>query len=109
MQFFNELLFNFWYWWYYQAFKDFLNKIWSYVFRVANFTGFNTHLRYLFVPIYQQYNIGGRIFSFIFRLGVVFLGGSLTFAVAALSLLVISFYLILPLTPLIKIWLAILL
>jgi hypothetical protein len=104
----NEFIFNFWVWWYYQFLSSLLKKQRDYLLNLARFTGLFVHLRYLFVPLYQQRNIGARIFSFIFRLGVIIIGLIAELVFLALFIIITITYLILPILPLVKIWLVVL-
>lgn len=108
MHFLNEIVFNFWYWWYYEQFIDVFVRGTNLLRRVAVFTGIFVHLRYLFVPLYQQYSIPTRIFSILFRLGIITLGSIALIALALVLLVALAAYLILPISPLLKLWLAIL-
>ncbi|MFW5702524.1 MAG: hypothetical protein ACOCXP_01000, partial [Candidatus Dojkabacteria bacterium] len=65
----QELVFNFPIWWYWDRYLELVRGQSRYLANLAYYSGFTINLRYLFVPIYQQYNLIGRFVSLLFRLG----------------------------------------
>lgn len=101
-----ELVAHFWLWWYGEFFREYLHKLVSMLSQVWWKTTFGVQLQYFFIPVYQNYTLTGRAFSFVFRSTLILLLAPLVVICLFLALFATIIYLVLPLTPLIKIWLA---
>lgn len=108
MYIFSELILNFWLWWYIESLTDLVDRQLNTIGRIARFTGLTTHIRYFFVPLYQQTDISSRLISLVFR-GIMILIGLVSVALAVIvSALTLIVYLVLPILPVIYIWILIL-
>lgn len=104
MEFITEFVFNFWYWWYVEQLLSLLQSERGLLLRVVYFTRLDITLRYFFTPLYKNYSMTGRIFSLIFRAGMLILG-LLGLILGLLVVLMINIvYLIAPLFPVVKLW-----
>lgn len=105
---FNELIFNFWRWWYYDQLTNLLGREIDFLGRLARWSGLTTHLRFLLTPLYQQYSLAGRFISLLFRLFFLLFGTSLQLGALFGAACLTFVYLVLPTAPLIYLWLLIL-
>lgn len=92
--------FNFWVWWYvviaYDLARYLLGK-WSFVLNLLNLPVMVTNM---FVPLYQDYSIGGKFISFIIRFFWVIFGSIAMIVITIPIVLVYVVYLLVPLMPL---------
>jgi hypothetical protein len=103
----NEFIFNFWIWWYYDSLSDLLVKQRDFLINLSRLSGLSVHLKYLFVPLYQQKDFWSRFISILFRMILVIFG----IVIEAIALVgcfaFLIVYLILPILPLLKIWMVV--
>lgn len=108
MQLISELFLNFWYWWYVTNFKVTIVKIRDLLSIYSQWSGLSIQLRHLFKPFYQDKAITGLLVSIPVRLALILFAG----LGAVLLILIIIFgliiYIVLPLSPVVYVWLTIL-
>lgn len=83
-------------WWYSTGLIKTLRGVWFFYRRQEASLGFYVWLKNMFVPMYGQYDIAGRLISFLIRLVQVIYRGLLMLINIVLGLLLISFYVTLP-------------
>lgn len=108
MYIFSELILNFWLWWYVEFLTDLVDSQLNTISRIARFTGLTTHLRYFFIPLYQQTGVWSRLISLIFRGIMILIGCAAVGLAVTVSALLLIVYLALPILPVIYIWILIL-
>lgn len=83
-------------WWYYFGFKKFLIQTKTFLSNRQKSWAFFVWLRNLFVPMYGQYDLSGRIISFFVRLFQVLVRGVIMIFWTIFSLFLILLWLFLP-------------
>jgi len=83
-------------WWYSLGFFKALKGTWEFVKDFEQTLGFSIWLKNLFVPIFGQRDIAGRIISFFLRLFEIVLRGFALLIFVIVALVFIIFWLILP-------------
>jgi len=95
----KKYLIDFWIWWYIvNARETVMNllRVWSFTFAYFNILPMLTNL---FIPLYQDFTIMGRLISIPIRLTWVAVGSFLQLLVTIPLLAFLLFYLLLPLLP----------
>jgi hypothetical protein len=91
-------------WWYSFGFLDLARRFWRFIKEREASLGFLVWLQNIFVPMYGQSDLAGRLISFIIRsVQVIFRGGFLLFLIL-LTIIGLVFYLILPFLIWLAIW-----
>jgi len=104
MQLLQELVFNFFTWWYLEQFIVLIQLERTYLRNLAHFTGLTIHTRYLFTPFYKDFSLIGRVFAFVVRSFIILFGLVSEFILLLLLIGLDIGYLILPLSPILKLW-----
>ena len=91
--------FNFWVWWYvvnaYDLYRKLIEK-WSFLLNYLNLPSMVVNI---FVPIYQDYSIGGKFISFIIRFFWIIFGTLFMIIITVPFLAIYIIYLLLPFMP----------
>lgn len=87
---------NFFYIWYVQGTFDFWNKEAAFLRAVERDVGFIVHVKHIADPLFGDYTLMGRFIGFIFRIGFIIFGFSITAASVAA---VVSLYLLWMIIP----------
>ena len=99
----KKYLLDFWIWWYVvNAKATIMNilRIWGFTLSYFNIVPM---LKNMFVPLYQDFTLTGKLISIPIRLTWVFFGSILQFLVTVPLLVYLVFYLLLPILPIIGI------
>jgi len=83
-------------WWYSVGFFRAIKKAFGFWRAQEKTLGFSVWLKNIFVPMYGQSDLTGRLISFLIRLVQVIFRGALLFVVFALVLFFLIFWLLIP-------------
>jgi hypothetical protein len=83
-------------WWYSAGLVKTIRGVGRFYRTAATDLGFWVWLKNIFVPMYGQYDIAGRLISFIIRLVQVILRGLALALIVLLGLVFLIFYILLP-------------
>jgi len=83
-------------WWYSVGFFRLLKSIWQFWRGEEAALGFSVWLKNLFVPMYGQHDFAGRLISFLVRIVQIIARGLVLLVWSFILLIIIIFWLILP-------------
>ncbi|MEK7516202.1 MAG: hypothetical protein AAB562_01250 [Patescibacteria group bacterium] len=84
------------FWWYSRGLLRFLKAVWGWLRNLAARLGLGVWTRYLFTPMFGQYDVAGRIISFFVRVFQILFRSVLMLAAVCVAAVVLAFYLALP-------------
>ena len=90
-------------WWYSKGFLKILKGSWQFIKDFNLTLGFTIWLKNIFVPMFGQKDIAGRLISFVLRLVQIFIRGVILLIICILTLAFIAFWLIIPIFIILKI------
>jgi len=105
VQIFKEFLLGFWIWWYFERQFDLLRSIAGVLNGLAQRTRLDVSIRYLFVPLYQSRSAASLVFSLPARLFMLLFGGVVQLIGTAIAIIAWITYILLPLLPVVLLWL----
>lgn len=85
------------FWWYSRGLLRFLKTLANRLRNLAAKLGLGVWTRYLFTPMFGQYDVAGRIISFFVRVFQILFRSVLMLAAVCVAAVVLAFYLALPL------------
>ncbi len=91
-----KIITNFFYFWYAQGLKKFLNKEINFLKEVGHDSGVIVHMKHLTDPLFGDYTYLGRAIGFFFRIGFIMIGGVIMIASIFASIFLFVIWIILP-------------
>ena len=91
-------------WWYSAGLIKTASGVLNFYRAQEAYLGFSVWLRNIFVPMYGEHDLTGRLVSFFIRVVQIIYRGLAMLLVIALGLIFFAFYLALPLLILLAIW-----
>jgi hypothetical protein len=83
-------------WWYSRGFLEMLKRAKNFIISIEQGLGFWIWVKNLFVPMFGQRDLSGRIISFFLRLFQIFVKGLVLVIVIVIVIVVIIVWLVLP-------------
>jgi len=99
---FKKYVLNFLIWWYIVQGIDYLKSIWRFWLYMFMYLKIGPMLSNLFVPLYQDTSLTGRLIAFPIRLTWAGTGIVIETILLAVLLLLFAFYLLIPVLPVIQ-------
>jgi hypothetical protein len=106
MNSFFEIIINYWNWWYYSNFINILNYFNNLRLKISNSLELGLNIRYWLVPIFNDNSVPSKILSIIIRTLYILYASGIISIITIIQIIYIFIYLLVPLSPLIYLWIA---